>query len=319
MKKLFYFALGSLLMAGSCSDDSPENGQPALSLITPRIDVRMADPLSQNAFTGILEVYPCAANSSIFYGNYINGMLTTFYGYYTIVDGTVFGNYNRELHLPVGFYNMVYWGTPKYDEPIHNAPQIISPGLTQGADLSQLYFALRPISADTTYSPVYDLVHAVKEAHIGTDALQTSLTRIGSGLKVIVRQSNNSAFPTEISKIDVFIGNIAEKVNFYTAEAVNKTRTVKFDLQRSEDGLTYSNATVMLFPSAENPPLTLAITLADGSVLKFSQRLTSTLAPNTRLTLNLVIGQILPDTDPGDITINDWNEESETIEFPIID
>ena len=40
---------------------------------------------------------------------------------------------------------MVYWGTPKYDEPIHNSPQIVSPGLLEGADLSKLYFSLRSI------------------------------------------------------------------------------------------------------------------------------------------------------------------------------
>lgn len=327
MKKLLLIPLGLfalVLYAPSCSDDpsdasSDNQNEPALALITPRIDVRMADPLNQNPFTGILEVYPCTDTSSIFYGNYINGQRTNFYGYYTIVNGNVFGDYNRELHLPTGYYNMVYWGTPKYDEPIHNAPQIISPGLTEGADLSQLYFALRPFSRDTTYSPVYDLVHAVKVAHIGTEGLQTSLTRIGAGLKIVVSQADSTAFPSEVTGLKAFIGDIAEKVNFYTAEAVNMTKTVSFDLQLATDSLTYSNATVMLFPSAPNPPMTLAITLADGSVHTLTQNLGSTLAPNTRLSLNIVIGQIIPGTDPGNITIEDWNEESETIEFPIVD
>lgn len=329
MKTILFTPLGGflllLLCASACSDDQPSDdtpnntNEPTPTLITPRIDVRMADPLNQNPFTGILEVYPCTDTSSIFYGNYINGQRTNFYGYYTIVNGDVFGDYNRELHLPTGYYNMVYWGTPKYDEPIHNAPQIVSPGLTEGADLSQLYFALRPFSRDTTYSPVYDLVHSVKVAHIGTEGLQTSLMRIGAGLKVAVRQADNTAFPSEVTGIKAFIGNIAEKVNFYTAEAANMTKTVSFDLQLSADSLTYGNATVMLFPSAPNPPLTLAITLADGSVHTLTQKLGATLSPNTRLTLNLVIGQIIPGTDPGNIAIEDWNEESETIEFPIVD
>lgn len=327
MKNLSLTLLGLLTMllyAPSCSDDksdssSDNNDEPALALITPRIDVRMADPLNQNPFTGILEVYPCTDTSSLFYGNYINGKRTTFYGYYTIVNGIVYGDYNRELHLPTGYYNMVYWGTPKYDEPIHNAPQIVSPGLTEGSDLSQLYFALRPFSSDTTYSPVYDLVHAVKVAHIGTEGLQTTLTRIGAGLKVVVSQADDTTFPSEVTGIKAFIGDIAEKVNFYTGEAINMTKTVSFDLQLAADSLTYSNATVMLFPSAPNPPMTLAITLADGSVHTLTQNLGATLAPNTRLTLNLVIGQIIPGTDPGNITIEDWNEESETIEFPFVD
>lgn len=322
--KILLFGAAALLLFGAaaCSDDasdspSSETEAPAL-LISPRIDVRMADPLSQNSFTGILEVYPCSGNGSLYYGNYLNGKLTVFSGYYTIVDGEVFGSYNRELHLPTGDYNMIYWGTPRYDEPIHNAPQIVSPGLTQGADLSQLYFALRPID-DEVYSPVYDLVHAVRPAHVGTDALQASLSRIGSGLKVTVRQSDGSPFPTEITHFGIRIGNIAERVDFYTAEASNMTKTVAFDLTRSDDGLTYSNPTVMLFPSAANPPLEIRITLADGTEHRMSQNLSSTLSPNTRLTLELIVGKILPEEAPGDITIEDWNEESETIEFPIVD
>lgn len=50
-----------------------------------------------------------------------------------------------------------------------------------------------------------------------------------------------------------------------------------------------------------------------------SKSLTSTLSPNTRLTLNIVVGKILPGGDPGNFTIESWNEESETIEFPVVD
>lgn len=320
MLKPSILTLCGLLLLAACSKDDCNGGAegPAPALITPRIDARMADPLSQHEFTGILEIYPCSGSSSLYYGNYVNGKLSVFYGYYTIIDGDVSGDYNRELHLPVGDYNMVYWGTPKYDEPIHNAPQIVAPGLSEGTDLSKLYFSLRP-SGEGVYSPAYDLVHAVKTAHIGTDALQTSLTRIGSGLKVNVRQTDGSAFIPEIADIKVNIGNIAEKVNFYTAEAENMTKTVQFDLTRSEDGLTYSNATVMLFPSAANPPLELVITLQDGKQFRLDKNLTETLSPNTRLTLDINVGKILADGNPGDFTYDDWNESNETIDFPIVD
>lgn len=167
--------------------------------------------------------------------------------------------------------------------------------------------------------PVYDLVHAIKPAHIGTEDLTASLTRVTAGLKVILKQEDNSAFSSSITSVNVHIGNIAEKMNFYTAEAENMTKTVKFELSRSEDATIMSNPTVMLFPSAPNPLLELFITLADGSVHTLSKSLTSTLSPNTRLTLNIVVGKILPGGDPGNFTIESWNEESETIEFPVVD
>ena len=319
MKKIAFMALGFLFLAASCSkDDCNCDIEPTPALFTPDVSVRMAEPLSLHPFTGALEIYPCKDGSSIYYGNYINGKLSVFYGFYMINEGDVYGKYNREIHLPAGDYNMVYWGTPKYDEPIHNTPQIHSPGLIEGADLSKLYFSLRSIGNDL-YSPVYDLVHAVKPAHIGTDALQTSLTRVGSGLKVIVKQTDGSAFIPEIVDVKINIGNIAEKLNFYTGEAENMTKTVQFDLSRSEDGLSYGNITVMLFPSAPNPPLELIITLQDGTQFKLKKNLNATLSPNTRLTLNINVGKILPEGNPGDFTYDDWNEENETIDFPIVD
>ena len=166
---------------------------------------------------------------------------------------------------------------------------------------------------------VYDLVHAVKSAHIGTDALQTSLSRVSSGLKMVIKQSDGSAFIPEIASVKVNIGNIAEKINFYTGTAENMTKTVQFELSRSEDGLSYGNITVMLFPSAANPPLELIITLQDGTEYKLSENLNATLSPNTRLTLNINVGKILVDGNPGDFDYDDWNEESETIDFPIVD
>ena len=317
MKKLMVLILSSLTLLIACSKDDDGTDESISKLVTPQIRARVTDPLNQNPFTGILEVYPCKDGTSIYYGNYINGKLTVFNGYYTILNGDVYGDHNRELHLPIGDYNMVYWGTPKYEEPIYNSPAIIHAGLTEGADLSKLYFGLRA-NTDGTYMPVYDLVYAVKPAHIGSEDLQTSLTRVGSGLKVILRQEDNSVFSSSVTSVKVHIGSIAEKMNFYTAEAENMTKTVKFELSRSTDATIMSNATVMLFPSAPNPLLELFITLEDGSVHKLSKQLASTLSPNTRLTLNLVIGKILPGGDPGDFTIEDWNEESETIEFPVV-
>ncbi len=321
MKKLVIGALGIFTLFLSSCKDNDDNGDGSVdpaSLVSPEISARVTDPLTSNPFTGILEIFPCNSESSIYYGNYVNNSLSVFNGYYVIVDGDTFGEYNREIHLLVGDYNIVYWGTPKYDEPIYNAPAIQEPGLKIGANLSELYFSLRA-NQDGTYMPVFDLVHAVKESHIGSENIQASLTRVGAGIKIIAKMSEGGKFNSDIKGIEVHIGGIAEKVNFYTGLPENMTKTVKFDLELSEDSTTMSNATVMLFPSAENPLLELIITLQDGSEHFLSQNLNMALTANTRLTLNIALGEIHTGGGAGDFSIEDWNETSETIEFPIID
>ena len=41
-------------------------------------------------------------------------------------------------------------GYPKYEEPIYSNPVVVDPQITIGGDLSQQYFGLRKVSADTT-------------------------------------------------------------------------------------------------------------------------------------------------------------------------
>ena len=74
-------------------------------------------------------------------------------------------------------------------------------------------------------------------------------------MKVIVKKKNNGIFSSNITNMQVRIGNIANQINSNTAEASDMTKTIKFDLKRSEDGTEMSNATVMVFPSSETPPL----------------------------------------------------------------
>ncbi len=255
-------ALSLLVLAASCSSDDHNKILNETRMITPRISATVADEsLNQSPLTGVIEIYPCISGTSTYFGNYVNGNLTPFYGYYHIIDGHILeGEHNRELHLPMNTYNMVYWGTPKYEEPIYDTPAIHTPGFSIGVD-----------------------------------------------------------FSSNITNMQVRIGNIANQINFYTAEASDMTKTIKFDLKRSEDGTEMSNATVMVFPSSETPPLELLITLKDGSVHKLSRNLNSTLSANTRLTLNIVIGDILSGGSTGDFTIENWNEVSETIEFPMVD
>ena len=143
--------------------------------------------------------------------------------------------------------------------------------------------------------------------------------RAVAGLKVIVKTQNNGVISSNVESIKVHIGGIAEKLNLYTAEPENKVKTVAFDLVRSVDNTEMSNAMIMLFPSAANPLIQLFITLKDGTVHRLARNLSSTLEANTRLTLNVVIGNIFSGGGTGNFTIENWNEATETIEFPMVD
>ena len=315
MKKLVWGVVILLGMLTSCSEEENNSSQDTvMQLISPRVSAMVENETSSySPLTGVLEAYPCQSQSSIYFGNYTQGKLTPFYGYYIIQDGHVTGDNNRVLNLPEGSYNMVYWGTPKYEEPIYSTPAISEPGLQIGADLSQLYFSLRA-NTDGTYMPVFDMVHAIKEMDTSED-FQASLQRVVAGLKVIVKRKDNGIFDSDILKMQVQIGGIAEKLNVYTAEPENQTKTVQFDLVRSEDGTSMSNATVMLFPSAEHPQLDLLITTQDGKTHRLTKTLETTLSANTRLTLQILLGEVLPSERKGNFTIENWREASETIEF----
>lgn len=317
MKKIVFGVLALSVATVSCVKDDCVLNEEKEGLVTPRLESRLAD--NESPLSGILEAYPCNAGTSIFCGNYVNDKLSTFYGFYHIQDGSIYGDNNREISLPVGQYNMVYWGTPQYEEPIHTTPAIREPGLSIRSDLSNLYFELRQNSSDTTYIPVFDLVYGRQNVNIGEEDLQANMRRAVAGLKVIVKTANNGVISSNVESIKVHIGGIAEKLNLYTAEPENKEKTVAFDLVRSVDNTEMSNAMIMLFPSTNNPLLQLFITLKDGTVHRLARNLSSTLDANTRLTLNVVIGNIFSGGGTGNFTIENWNEATETIEFPVVD
>lgn len=319
MKKIIYGAFALSVATVSCTKDNVcdcgggENGK----LVVPRLTSRVID--NSSPLSGILEAYPCKAGTSLFCGNYVGGKLSSFYGFYHVQDGSIYGDNNRSISLPVGSYNMVYWGTPQYEEPIHTTPAIKEPGVSIGSDLSSLYFELRKNSADTTYIPVFDMVYGRQSVNIGGEDLQADLHRAVAGLKVIVKAENNGVISSNVESIKVHIGGIAEKLNLYTAEPENKTKTVAFDLVRSVDNTEMSNAMIMLFPSTEKPLLQLFVTLKDGTVHRLMRNLSSTLEANTRLTLNVVVGNIFSEGGTGSFTIENWKEATETIEFPVVD
>lgn len=324
MKKFIFLMTLAATLFAACSGDNAMlpvedegSGAGHSGLVTPdlRATVNTLEN-TQSPMTGVLEVFPCEVGTAIYYGNYIGNARTPFPGLYGIKDGDITGDNNRVVSLPVGMYSMIYWGTPKYEEPIHSSPAVSEPQLRIGGDLSQQYFGLRQNSADTTYRPVYDLVYAVKSTHVGTDDLNAAMKRQVAGLKVIVKQKNNGVLSPSIASMDVHIGSIAEKINMFTAAPSNQTKTVAFPLVASTDGTQMSNATVMVFPSANKPLFQLIVTLKDGTVKRFKQPLQSALKANTRLTLTLTLNDIFTEEDEGNFTIDNWQEESEEIDIP---
>ena len=319
MKKLVVFAVLAAIVA-SCADDNPPQIEKSSELVSPRLLMDVSTESGQSPLTGILTIMPCKAGTSIYYGNYINRKLTPFYGYYQVKDGAFYNDgVNRELSLPAGLYNMIYWGTPKYEEPIYAHPLMRDPVYILGEDMSRQHFSLFKMEADTTYYPVFDLVYTVKPAHIGTEELSAAMQRVVAGLKVIVKNKNNGILSSSIAGMEVHVGGIAEKLNMYTAAPVNQTKTVSFPLVLSADGTQMSNATVMLFPSSDKPMFKLIIKLKNGNTKVYQQPLNAPLKANNKLTLTLTLGDIFSEETSGGFTIDNWQEENETIDIPTLE
>ena len=320
MKRLIILAIIAAPLFVSCSDDDncpSGNDVPTATLITPDLDIKLSS--TQDPMTGILEAYPCQDGSSIYFGNYVENKLTPFPGYYRLRDGDIYGKSNRFVTLPVGVYNMIYWGTAKPEMPIYSSPAINDPQLTLGADLSKQYFSLRKVTADTTFYPTFDFVYALKGIDIGVEELSASMQRVVAGLQVIVKNKDNSPLSTTISNMEIRIGSIAEKINVYTAEPENRTCTVEFPLTVSADSTQMSNDAVMLFPSGPNPMLTLLINLKNGNVKTFRQALDGPLKANNHLILTLTLGDIFSDQNSGTFTVDSWQEEHQTIDVPTLE
>lgn len=320
MKKLVIYSIFAMLLAGCSDDDSatcPDDN--SNSLISPTIFTKVVTPTGLSPLTGILTIAPCNAGSAIYFGNYVDGKLTPFDARYQVKNGT-FNNdaANRELSLPAGTYNLIYWGTPAYEQPIYAYPAIKEPAYTIGADMSKQAFGLFKMSTDTTYYPVFDLVHSTQPAVIGADELKASLQRMVAGLKVIIKNKDNGILSASIDSVVIRITNISGELNFYTGRPQGIPRTVAFPLVRSVDGTQMSNATVMLFPSIGKPEFQMTIMLKDGTVKSFKQTLDNPLDANTKLTLTLTLGDIFPGEPSGNFTIANWNEVSQTIDIPIL-
>ena len=318
MKKLLFLATLALLAVG-CDDDPATGGEETTELVAPALYMDVITSDGNKPFTGVLSIAPCMDGTSIYYGNYVDSKLSPFYGYYFVQNGELYtSDSNRELYLPVGNYEMVYWGTPKYEEPIYAYPAVREPAYSIGGDMDQQDFTLLKMSDSDAYYPTYDLVFACHSVKVGTEDLDTALKRVVAGLKIILKDKDGQVLSTEITNVEVRVTNIYEKLNAYTAEPHGNPCTVAFPLVRSTDGLQMSNGIVMLFPSVGIPELQLNISLADGQVKHINQQLKQPLEANNKLTLTISIGDIFEEETSGSVTVDEWNENHEEIDVPVL-
>lgn len=304
---------GTSILLGSCKKNTYEHEQPVPgNLVSPRLLVTEGT----NPFTGAVDLYPCQDNSAIYYGNYVDNKLSPFNGVYTIEDGSVYSAL-RPVTLPVGTYNMVYWGVSHAQEPTFSKGAIIEPRLILNGNLGQQQFSLRRYSSatDSTFYPVFDFVYGKQPVSIGEDGIAVSLKRVVAGLTVILRKEDGSKFDPQIASINIQVGNIAEHMNFETAEPENQTKTVRFPVTIAADSLTATNPVVLLFPSAPKPPVTIVIHLKDGSIRTFRTQLANTLTANTKTTVTINMGRIFTtETSGGGFEVTRWQEQTETVD-----
>ena len=286
---LFVMLLTSCLMTGCSNEDEPIKEE-TMALVSP--EFKVANIVADTPFTGLLGVTPCELNTSTYFGNFdATGKRTPIYALYTVGKGNVLPSDNP-IRLPAGTYDFIYWGVTQNEasDPTYPGSRVDEPIFVLGEDLKEQYFKLYPNSRDTTYGPVYDYVYAKQTITVGVDSMATLLRRVAAGLKVTLTGRNGN-ISQNIANVEVQVGNIAYRMNYYTGEADDFTKTIAFPLSKSEDETCLeTGSTVMLFPSAPNPPITLVVTMSNGTIRSYRQNLKNTLSPGTRLTLKATIG-----------------------------
>lgn len=324
MNKLVYSALLLSAMCAGCSDD--DDCDPKVKdtdLLTPELaNMMIASDASTMPFTGALMVYPCMEDTTFYYGNYNKGgSLVPINAMYVIKNGSVYKT-SLPVRLPLGDYNFLYWGLPQNnpaDSTYDASSSINEPGLRIGANLADLYLSLRKANyVDTVYNPVYDYLHAVSPIKVGTDKMQATMKRAVAGLKITLNNKDGNKMNGSIASARILIGGIASRLNYYTAEPSDFTKTVAFPLTMAADSMSMSaNSTVMVFPSSANPPLTILLTLKNGQVKRFRKSLADPLTAGNRLTLTITIGELYSEETSSDgFEVEGWTESTETINFP---
>ncbi|MEG0466969.1 MAG: FimB/Mfa2 family fimbrial subunit [Mucinivorans sp.] len=315
MKKILFLTLIAPLMVVSCHRDTTicPDPNPPLEFGTIKFTALQAN----KAYTGALEMFPCKANTTLYVGNYIREKVSVINPSCVVNQGMI-TTWGYQLWLPLGSYNMVYWGVG--NSQTYGASMVEQPTLTLGGDVSPLFWSLKINADQTTYMPVLDQVMAVQNVAIGGSSLSVNLARMVAGLNVVIKNSTAKPLDTSINSIEVMVGGIAEKLNFVTGAPINQTKTVRFALTIDPKNRTQaSNQTAMLYPSIQMPQIVINIYLSNGQKKSYETKLKNAFTANSIQTITILIGDILA-SDPTStaFTIDHWQETSQTIDVPLI-
>lgn len=271
---------------------------------------------SNNAFSGSLELFPCADTTFEYVGNYYHNAVTAINPSCVVSKGGI-SAWGYPLLLPLGTYNMIYWGISSTAS--YSASRAMPAPLRLGTNMADAYWSMALSKDKKTYMPVWDQVMAVQSVRMGTSGISVNLNRMVAGVKVVIKNSNSTPFDPSIVSFEVLIGGIAEKINYTTGEPMNQSKTVRFALAIDPTRTVASNATAMLYPSAESPSIEIIVKLANGQSRTYNTNLKNAFQANTSQTVTILTGDILASDPAGStFTVEGWNEESETISLPII-
>lgn len=315
MRKFLFLPLLALL--ASCGkDEDCDNSKPnPEDLVTPALYATL-EQNTTDPYSGPLEVLPCQPNGSIYVGNYTaTGMQTPIPAYYNIENG-IGKSKNAPLRLPVGTYDVIYWGYPSFYNTTDAA--LSDPRLIIGEELHGTSLGLRKVPVDTVYYPVHDLVYGSQNINIGTEDLQAHLKRATAALGVVATETNGNAFSEAIDSMWVYIGGIYNDLNYFSAQPEGPFKTIRFGMSPSTDRKQWSNEFVSVFPSHATPPFQLFVQLKNGTIKQYHQNLTSQLNAGTKTTINLSMdGVLLEEGSTGGFQVDKWQEQNENIHIPL--
>lgn len=315
-----FLILPVLALLASCGKDEDcdynNNNKPKPEdLVTPTLYATLQQKTT-DPYTGPMEVLPCQTDDETYIGNYSPaGVQMPFPAYYTITNGTGESK-NYPLRLPVGTYNLIYWGYPTF----YNTPDaaIADPRLVVGEKLNGTSLGLLKVPADTVYYPVHDLVHGSQIIQIGQEDMQAHLKRASAALGVIVTETNGNAFSEAIDSMWVYIGGIYSGLNYYSAQPEGSFKTIRFGISPSADRKEWSNEFISVFPSRPAPLFQLFVQLSNGKLKSYQQNLNSQLNAGTKTTVNLSMdGVLLVEGQTGGFQVDKWKEQTDSIHFPL--
>lgn len=315
MRKFLFLPLLALLASCGKDEDCDKTNPKPEDLVTPALYATIQQNTT-DPYSGPLEVLPCQTDGSVYVGNYtVTGSQTPVPAYYSIENG-IGKSKNAPLRLPVGTYNVIYWGYPTFFNTTDAA--LSDPTLIIGEELHGTSLGLRKVPVDTVYYPVHDLVYGTQTINIGKDDLQAHLTRATAALGVVTTETNGNAFSEAIDSMWVYISNIYSDLNYFSAQPEGTFKTIRFGLTPSADRKEFSNEFISVFPSQPNPMFQIFVQLKNGNIKHYQQKLTSQLTAGTKTTVNLSMdGVLLEEGSTGGFQVDKWKEQNDSIHIPL--